>query len=142
MYDTPLNFLSDHTNDIRQHVYLEQEEKKKEEDDEEVRTFVTTIKNLTGLWDDDPEDSEYVLYILYYLHAVLELPFQIIFSLTCHFTFSPRGGRTVVGGNLSFVAINYVPDVSQPYYFVLVWFYLRSSVSKITYSHGKMGDVT
>ena len=33
------------------------EQKQKEEDDEETKNLITMIKNLTGLFEDDPEDS-------------------------------------------------------------------------------------
>jgi len=32
-------------------------EEKKEDEDQEMKDMVTTFKNLTGLWDIDPEDS-------------------------------------------------------------------------------------
>jgi hypothetical protein len=33
------------------------EEEKKKDDDDEAKEFITTIKNMTGLWDIDPDDS-------------------------------------------------------------------------------------
>jgi len=38
------------------------EEEKKKDDDDEAKEFITTIKNMTGLWDIDPDDSAYVLW--------------------------------------------------------------------------------
>lgn len=36
----------------------EDKKKKKEEDDDDVKGMISMIKNLTGLWEDDPDDSE------------------------------------------------------------------------------------
>jgi hypothetical protein len=36
------------------------ERKKKKEEDEDAEEMVSLIKNMTGLWPDDPEASEYV----------------------------------------------------------------------------------
>jgi hypothetical protein len=34
-----------------------QEEEKKEDEDQELKDMVTTFKNMTGMWDIDPDDS-------------------------------------------------------------------------------------
>ena len=36
---------------------LIEHEEKKEDDDQELKDMVTTFKNMTGLWDIDPDDS-------------------------------------------------------------------------------------
>ena len=35
------------------------EEEKKDDDDAETKEAVTTFKNMTGLWDIDPDDSDW-----------------------------------------------------------------------------------
>ena len=38
----------------------EEERKRKEEEEDDLKSTISWVKNTTGLWDDDPDDSEYV----------------------------------------------------------------------------------
>ncbi len=39
-------------------LLLQKQEKENEDEDDELKSFISQIKGMTGLFDDDPEDCE------------------------------------------------------------------------------------